>query len=241
MLNQKGIFALLSEHERKYLKEISKRYTQEILDYSECFDLLNDAMRHIADVKLEIKEDFKLSDVTIFTVCNRIIGTSKTYLDLQLRGYKFDANIIMRSMLENIELLDWLVKDEKNANRWLDGKIEFKVIRKELGLYSNKKFLQAYDGFCDYVHSNFKALTDLFQLSEQREILDEKGTVRRMTTLIIEPDTENLNLDEDSLFPSIGYSALNALKEKYLTLLKPEIKSRIDNMFEKINERKHNS
>jgi hypothetical protein len=241
MHNQKGIFGLLSEHERKYLKKISKRYTQEILDYSECFDLLHDAMRHITDAKLEKKEDFKLSDVTIFTVCNRIIGTSKVYLDLQLRGYKFDANIIMRSMLENIKLLDWLVEDEKNADRWLDGKTKFRVIEEELGLYSNKEFLQAYGGFCDYVHSNFKALTDLFKLSEKREILDEKGTVRRMTILIIEPDVENLNLDEGSLFPNIGHSALDALKKKYLTLLKPEIKSRIDNMFEKTKERKHNS
>ena len=43
-------------------------------------------------------------------------------------------------------------------------------------------------------------------------------------------------VDEDSLFPNIGISALNSLQKKYVKLLKPRIKFQIDAMFEKLEK-----
>ena len=234
MPKRKKIFDVLSKEEQKYKKKIEESYAQEIINYKECFESLDNLMWEIADAKAERKEDFNFSDVTIFAVCCRILGTSKVFIDLQIKGYKYDANIIMRSLLESALLLEWLIKDEKNAGKGLDGHTKFKTIRRELGnpsVYSSR----AYDSFSDYVHSNFKSLIDLFKLNKKENA--EEGMVKCITEFTIEPDVERgIAMDESSLFPSIGISALNSLKKKYAMLLKPEINSKIDDMFKKLNK-----
>ena len=115
MPKRKKIFDVLSKEEQKCKKKIEESYAQEIINYKECFESLDNLMWEIADAKAERKEDFNFSDVTIFAVCCRILGTSKVFIDLQIKGYKYDANIIMRSLLESALLLEWLIKDEKNA------------------------------------------------------------------------------------------------------------------------------
>lgn len=225
MPKQKGIFAILSKTEKENLKKNNERYAKEIANYCQWFNLLHDLMRNIAEAKKELR----LSDVTIFVVCNRIIGTSKAFLDLQMKGYKYDANIIMRSLIESVSLLNFLIKDEKNANKWLDGNLKFKDIRKALGLSSDKEFAQTYASFSDYVHSNFGALASLFEI-DGREIPDKEGMIKGITTFIIEPDTEKSDPEKYSLFPSAGIRAIWLLQEKYGSLVKPQIKSQIKGM-----------
>jgi len=45
-------------------------------------------------------------DWAVLTICNRIIGTSKVYIDLVAKGYYFDSQILPRCLYENVWLME---------------------------------------------------------------------------------------------------------------------------------------
>ncbi len=207
------IFEELSKNENRNASISKINFDKEIRNYKELFNLFNKLVDQIADKSIRREIELQEKDVVIINISNRIIGTSKVYLDLVMKGYSYDSNIILRSLLENTCLMLYFIKDKENIEKWLSGELKLKRVRKELGLFTDKRFSKIYEYLSDYVHSNFVALKSL------NEPEYDDGWVARMT---IEPRYRP-NLGKYALFPSVGSIALAAFIKNFERILDPKM------------------
>jgi hypothetical protein len=223
-------FAELSEREKENEQKSREYYAEEIQDYVQCFDLLDEVMREIANElrngkmgKIDSKE------ILVFAICRRIMGTSKVFFDLVVKGYRYDAFILLRTMCENVQLLVWLMRDEKNIDEWRfhQGQRLTCQIRKELGLNS-EGIRGSFRFLNDYVHSNIKALGNFV-----KTINGEHGKQIHISS---EPQFRR---DQDTkilLYPIVGKWILGVLAKNYTKLLRPETIIRIASVLEKLEK-----
>ena len=137
---QTTFFEDLFTIENENILKTKKRYRKEIRNYTKCFDLLSDLISHICSQSNDKNLTHGARDFVFITFCGRIGLTSKVYLDLAMKGYYYDAEIILRSLYDNLWLLFFLAsQDEKTAGetakKWLKRKLDMRAIKKAVGVF----------------------------------------------------------------------------------------------------------
>lgn len=160
----------------------------------------------------------------------RIVLTSKAYLDLILKGYYYDSEVIYRSLVESIDVMRLLVgcKDKEEANKyarkWLKDKLDTKTIKQELNLSQNKQFSRLYGELCDYVHSNFKAVRTLVKPDFVQ------GSIDASPKATFKPE-----FVPNALFPHTEI-AVSLLLENFQNIIEPKFKTQTIVVLKRLNE-----
>lgn len=217
-------FKELTKSEKENIQKSKQFYGKEIRLYTKCFSLLSEVLNHLTESINRKDETIGKKDFTVFAICGRIFNTSKIYLDLLMKGYHYDASILNRSLLENVYLMEYLIRDEGNIDKWLKGELKFSKVKKELGLFSNELFQKAYELFSDYIHSNIGAILSLASISYEKR---NRSKGERRITFFIEPQFREDEDTKHDFFPSIGITTLCILSRNYGNMLDSKMKSRI--------------
>jgi len=185
--------------------------------YVECFELLAETIYYLIDEMKKQKPIFGMTETAIFCNCARILGSMKVYLDLMMKGYYYDANIIYRSLLESMYLVECFIKDKKYAEKWMKYELKFSKVRKELALYSDEATTEFYKELSDFVHANIPAVSTLTESRGER-------TIDIFFTPTYELEPASLI---PRLFPYIGYYMLELLLKSFRDMMKPNIQTKI--------------
>jgi hypothetical protein len=215
-------FEEISQTEKENVLKSKMLYRKEIRNYIKCFELLYGFIEHIGNQSTTKKIAIDLRDSVVFSISGRIVVTSKAYLDLAMKGYYYDGEIIYRSLLENLCFLLFFVtrQDKKDANenakKWFNGELKLSTIKKELDLLSNKPFSLVYGKLSDYVHSNFQAVKILVKYDDKENRLDVAGRP------IFRPD-----YGRTAFNPGVGFSVFYMLLVNFDQLIEPTFKSQV--------------
>lgn len=224
-------FEEISQAEKENVLKSKMLYGKEIRNYIKCFELLYDFIEYIGNQSTTKKITLDPRDSVVFSISGRIVVTSKAYLDLAMKGYYYDAEIIYRTLLENLCFLLFFVtrqdkKDaDENATKWFHGKLKLSTIKRELDLFSSKPFSLVYGRLSDYVHSNFQAVRILVKYDEEENRLDVAGRP------IFRPD-----YGRTAFYPGVGFSAFYMLLANFDQLIEPNFKSQITDKMSKLKE-----
>lgn len=212
-------YELLLETERENIDLSKKHYEKELNSYIECLNLLADTHTHLCDI---LEKGTTSVQACVLLNCGRILGSLGAYIDLLMKGYYFDANIIQRSLIENVYLIECFVKDEKYADKWVKRELKLSEIKEELGLYSDEKFTKYWNRICDYVHVNIPAVLSLHRIRE-KPIVDIFHVPRFRSN----PDIALM------FFPVIGIMTLILLTTAFGNLMNRKVKTQIAKFLEK--------
>jgi len=204
--------------EKKNIELTKKHYNKEISMYIDCFNLLAQTLYHIIKESYKQRDILRRAEVAILINSTRVLFSIKTYIDLMMKGYYFDAHIIFRSLYENILLIECFTRDEKYATKWLNEELKFSKVKKELGLYSNEALTRFYEDLCGYVHANAPALTSLIKISKEKDEI----------SIPVLPSFRPEQCPEIDFFPAIGYRVLLLLLNLFRNVMKPEVTSQIE-------------
>ena len=160
--NKIDYFDYLTKTEEENIQKTKKYFSKELEFWKESFNMLFDAFKSVSN---SYSGKWSYSKKASFFILPRLIMSSKTSLDLLIRGYYFDSIVINRSLIESVALLTLFLKDEATAQKWLDfEKLEvpkWKLIHKMVSAPTKKQLKLAnkmYAEQSDFVHSNAMAI-----------------------------------------------------------------------------------
>ncbi len=223
-------FEEASKAEKENIEKTKTLFGEQIKNYIDFYELLYNLHEHAGNQSIAKKIIFDHRDSVVLMISARIVLTSKAYLDLVLKGYYYDSEVIYRSLVESIGVMRLLVncKDTEKANKyakkWLKGKLELRTVKEELNLTKNSEFSRLYGGLSDYVHSNFEAVGTLIKCDYAQGSLDAspKPTFKPECTL-------------NALYPHTEFTA-SLLLENFQDIIEPEFKSQTINTLKKLND-----
>ena len=161
-------------HEKQAL-EISKEALEHYeIAYSLCHEVLFD----LEDIDLRDDSDRRAAS-EIFI---RLLGTMQSIKWLLLRGYYFDASVLIRSFLEGLGDCCYIHQNKGTGEKWFkdEKKIantsdKFKAISKTLKREIPEEDTQElYKALCKYVHGNSSVTKTLISEVEDEYDLEEK-------------------------------------------------------------------
>ena len=212
----RATFERLSKIETENEQKSRRYYNQEVQNYVQCLNLVDEVLGEIAS---ELRKgNIEKREFAVLCICHRIVGTSKVFHDLVIKGYHYDAFILLRSLLENLTLLIWFMDDKDNVEKWWlkkGQKLNFEI-RKELGMDDISNSLKFFN---NYVHSNYQAFRTLVE-----PIKREKGA--QTFGIFTEPRFREKDV-KTLLYPIVGKITLNIFLKNYEKCLKAETKLRI--------------
>ncbi len=227
--SSKNICAKFDEIETRNIQLSKELYKKYYNTYNKCFNLLVDVCVQIFD---NLEKPLNDNNASVAFNCARIIGSLRVYVDLMAKGYYYDANIIRRTLIENFYLIRSFVKNRKNIDRWMDNKLKFRDIKKELGFKSDERFLGYYRELCNFVHSNVGAFRLYVDFSEKQKSalgfdLDSK------IKIFFTPRVISDSSIEVGFFPIIGFLTINWLAKMYWDSLKPDVRTYVSEALKK--------
>lgn len=160
-------FEEASKAEKENIEKTKTLLGKQIRNYVDFYELLYNLFEHSGNQSRVKNVIYDYRDSVVLMLGSRIVISSKAYLDLVLKGYYYDSEVIFRSLVESIGIMRLLVgcRDKQKANmladKWLKGKLDHQTVRKELNLSPSIGYSRLYRGLCDYVHSNFDAVKTL--------------------------------------------------------------------------------
>lgn len=226
------IYKYLSLAEKGNVSKSKAFYGKEIQNYSRCFDLLDDVIEHVCELSIRKKIVYDGKDIAFCTICQRVVLTSKVYLDLAMKGYYYDAEIIVRSLYENLYfMLSLMNKDKKTAEeiaeKWMNRKLDMKKIKESLGIFSNESMRQINAELNDCAHSNFPAIA---------RFITKKGVIENTFQLIGEP-TFRPDYGLEAFDPFVATSSIQLSLENFKPLLETEFYSWAKNAVQRMEKR----
>jgi rhodanese-related sulfurtransferase len=165
-----------SENEEENAKVASEKFRGEFKLYQRCFDFCMEIFDYVV-ISTESKPLGLESKTAVVLIVPRIMQSMQAMKLLKTRGYNYDASILERGLTEAIGLCAYLSLNEKEANRWLDGK-QLKVasislfdhVSRLLGTGEHSKDTKrVYGQLCDYVHTNIRGTLYLVKFGQKRK------------------------------------------------------------------------
>jgi len=164
-------YAQFTKTEKENIKLTKKYYDKEISIYIDCFNLLARTFDYLARKSIE-EEPFGVAETAMLLNTSRVLTSMRVYINLVMKGYYFDATIIERSLWESMLLMECFARDKKYAVKWMNEELKLSKVKKELGLYTDKKFEEVYAEMCDYVHANVPAVLSLTEFAKGKQTVD---------------------------------------------------------------------
>jgi len=163
-------YGIVESVEVENVKVLNERFSKELELFRRSFNLLVEAIIDIHN-KLQCSESHPLlaRNLAFTLISAKFILSSKALLNLSLNGYPYEANVLSRTMLEDLLRLHCFLKDEKSAEEWLTRNLNVKkakCIAPELSLDEHFKWL--YNWLSHYVHTNPPSLSSLTEVSNER-------------------------------------------------------------------------
>lgn len=170
-------FYYLTKREERNIRRTRRYFSKELKFWKECFNLLYDAFKVVTNSHSEKWSDSKTAS---FFILPRLIMSSKTSLELLIRGYYFDFIVIERSLLESIALFTFLSKNEEAAKKWLAHEElelpKWKLMHQFFPSPTReilKKATKLYAEQSEFVHSSFIAVaSELKRHLSRKEYLE---------------------------------------------------------------------
>lgn len=220
MPEPESIFRVLTKDERANIKQAKLIYSKRIRLYKEGCNLLHNL---IMDVCAESNKEKvgSLQDIAMTALGSRIIGTSKVIYELAIRGYQFDVEILVRSLVETSLVLWYIHRSVDNTEKWLSGKIHFSDIKKDLFSSPDEVVKSFYDRQSHFVHSNIGAILSLIENQKEDNVIVCK----------IEPWGL---ADEHNFLGNFWALPLMILFDHYKNIIRPETNTRIEKLIAKV-------
>lgn len=172
-------FDYFTKREERNIQIVTEHFSEELDFCKGIFNMLFDAFKSITDA---YSEKWTYSKKASFFIIPRLIMSTKTTLELLIRGYYFDYEVIQRGLMESVALLKLLSEDEEAAKKWLAfEKIEipkWKLMHRLLPPSPAKKATKLvnkmYAQQSDFVHSSFVAIANewALQLSRRKTYIE---------------------------------------------------------------------
>lgn len=168
----------ITEIEERNIQKTGEYFSKELEFQKETLGMLYDALKSITNC---YSDEWSHSKKASLFLLPRLIMSTKSTLDLLIRGYYFDYTVVQRSLIECVALLTYLSKDEEAAKKWLNfEKLEVPKWKLMHRLFSSptKKILKLVDKMyaeeSEYVHSGFFAVFSewLRHLARRKKVLE---------------------------------------------------------------------
>jgi|WetSurMetagenome_2_1015567.scaffolds.fasta_scaffold109142_2 hypothetical protein len=211
----------VSKVEEENTEKSKVMFGDQISNYLQVYELLYNLNEHIGDQSKTKHIILDYRDSVVLMLSTRVVLSSKTCLDLCMKGYYYDSQIIHRSLVENIVTIMYFTccqdKDKANANaeRWLNGKLKFGMIRQEMNLNPEQANVlgYAYSTLSKYTHSNYPALNTLISKDYTQ------GSIDISPKPIFKPEIACI-----ALHPHIEFSTAYLLIANFVELIEPNFK-----------------
>lgn len=160
-------FEEATKAEKENVEKTKALFGKQIQNYIDFYEVLYNLHEHSGNQSRVKNVIYDYRDSAVIMLSSRIVISSKAYLDLVLKGYYYDSEVIFRSLVESIGIMRLLVgcRDKQKANllahKWIKGKLDHQTVKKELNLSPDNRYSRLYRDLCDYVHSNFDAVKTL--------------------------------------------------------------------------------
>jgi hypothetical protein len=224
-------FEEVSQAEKENIEKSKAFHGDQIRNYIQCYELLYSLNEHIGHQSTAKRIIFNHRDSVVLMISTRIVLSSKACLDLAMKGYYYDSEIIHRSLLENMCVLHLLVcckdteKANENAKKWLNGELKLHNVKKELKLLSNKEFSRGYRILSGFVHSDFKAVKTLIKFDFTQ------GSINVSPKPIFMPEAARI-----MLYPHAEFTVLYHLIANFAEVIEPDFKSKTLDTLNKLHE-----
>lgn len=223
-------FEEASQAENENIEKTKALFGEQIKNYVDFYELLYNLHEYAGNQSRVKNTIYDYKDSVVLMLSTRIVVTSKAYLDLVLKGYYYDSEVVFRSLVETLDVMRLLVdcKDKEKANlfagKWLKGKLNHQTIRQELNLTQGKGYSRLYSELCDYVHSNFDAVKTLIK----PDFTD--GSLDASPKPIFKPE-----FISNALFPHTEVAA-SLLLENFQSVIEPDFKTQTVTILEKLDD-----
>ena len=223
-------FEEASQAEEENIEKSKVFFGGQIKNYVDFYELLYNLHEYAGNQSRAKKIIYDYKDSVVLMLSARIVVTSKAYLDLVLKGYYYDSEVVFRSLVETLDIMRLLVgcKDKQKANlfagKWLKGKLNHQTVRQELNLTQGEEYSRLYSELCDYVHSNFDAVKTLIK----PDFTD--GSLDASPKTVFKPE-----FISNALFPHTEV-AVSLLLENFKSIIDPDFKIQTVTVLEKLND-----
>jgi hypothetical protein len=131
-----------------------------------------------------------LKRLAMIWVSANYIRTSKAAMNLLLNGYPYECCVLLRTMLESINLLRLFFRSKKLVIDWLGGKIIKKALRNIHNIAPepfDKEFSQMYSVLSNYVHVGRRSLETPVKVTGRD--LEKLRDMDEFISIILHPTT----------------------------------------------------
>jgi len=181
--------------------------------------LFKKGFERCAETALLIYKEVKRNDVTYsilssFMIMPRLFISMKSILNLVLKGYYYDASILVRSWMECIGLWIYLSKNEDEARNWTMMKpinVSYIKLMEEFSYVwkdgKNKRFYPVYAQLSRYIHN---LSTAIYKILKEGKVYDDHIEM-------IAPFSPSFNEKEayETLFLSLPFFFWTTLNEVF--------------------------
>lgn len=187
--------------EERNIQKARKYFSKDIEFWKETFNMLYEAFESIMK---SYSDEWSYSKKAGVYMLPRLMMSTKTSLDLLIRGYYYDYTVVERSLWESMALLNLFPKDEESAKKWLSFERldipKWKLVHQLFSGPSIKKVTarinKAYAKQSHYVHSSFFAIFSEFlkHLSQKKRFFNFPRFKKSLIADVISTPTTTLAL-----------------------------------------------
>jgi hypothetical protein len=152
---------------------------------------------------------------TSFLIAIRILSALQSIRHLTVKGYYYQASVLMRSFFESLGLCIYLSKHLEEAERWIEGK-KLNITSIDLFEYIPKTLFDKYDSnlravygmLCDYVHTNYIAVCESTFIPDNFDIVLLDGKERVHARISIPSEFDGEKIKQMPYFPLLFLATL---------------------------------
>jgi len=192
--------------ERENEKKTLQKCRQQIRLYKSSFNICSetiDFIFHHSEEKMSSPSPTSPSTLATSIIMYRLIGTLQSIQTLTLKGYYYEAKVLMRNFGESLGLCAYLKDNPIKAAHWLQGEkiniSSIKLFSQMEKIFLSKKTKTAdkstyrfYGNLCNYVHSNITASLDII-VKEIKQKATDGQPITALTLQLPKFDSEEVD------------------------------------------------
>lgn len=212
------------EAEDDVTKETLSCFKKDIELYQCSFDMLMETILYLSEHSIRERTSSDAKAV-IFAFLPRIVQSMQSFRVLNLKGYYYDALVILRSFVESLGLCAYFALNEDEAENWMKGK-DVQVSKIKLADHistllstEGSEMKHLYGDLCNYVHTNIRAIVSFVSK------IDHESSIVALKFI---PELDKEKFEKVSPLPSLTLSVLSEIfkselaekREKILKFIK---------------------
>jgi hypothetical protein len=207
-------YGIFESKEKESFRILHEKCSGELEMLKRSFDIM---IRALLDVCSKLKSEGPRPNVVLerqamIWVSANYIRTSKAAMNLLLNGYPYECCVLLRTMLESINLLRLFSRSKKLVIDWLRGKIIKKALRNIHNIAPepfDKELSQMYSVLSNYVHVGRCSLETPVKVTGRD--LEKLRDMDEFISIILHPTTSWDDIEGRAMIISLILSNLQFL------------------------------